>query len=425
MERKPITVSALNRYLKYTFDHDKNLQSILLKAEISNFKRHSRGHLYMTLKDDASQISAVMFQSQANTLLFDPKEGSKVLVEGYVSIYETSGTYQVYIQKMTEDGIGDLFLQFEQLKKKLSEEGLFSEERKRKLPRFPKTIGVITSPTGAAVKDVIRVISSRYPLAKILVYPALVQGADAKDSIKKQIEQANRDQQCDVLIVGRGGGSIEDLWPFNEEVVARAIYSSKIPVISAVGHEVDFTIADFVADVRAATPSQAGELAVVDQKDLLRGVNLAITRMQAALLKELNMKRTLLERIQSAVVLSKPTRMLESKEVSLDRLLDKLTLLNPIKQIASEAQRLQTLQNKLGVAISHQLESVTQRFLRCADKLDMASPLNIMKKGYSLVKKDEEVITSVNKLHQGDTINVSFCDGSAVALVQQLRKDES
>ncbi|MCK4552450.1 MAG: exodeoxyribonuclease VII large subunit, partial [Tenericutes bacterium] len=283
MERKYLTITALNRYLKYKFDNDQNLQKILIKAEISNFKHHSRGHMYLTLKDDKAQISAVIFASNTKSLNFKPKDGDKVIVEGHISVYEPYGTYQVYIRKMDLDGIGDLYLAYELLKEKLEKLGLFEIEHKQPLPKYPKSIGVVTSPTGAAVKDIINVLSLRYPLARIIIYPALVQGINSKKSISDQINQANRDNLVDVLIIGRGGGSIEDLWPFNEEVVARSIYASKIPIVSAVGHETDFTISDFVSDVRASTPSHADELCVPNKIDILETINNSEDRLKASL----------------------------------------------------------------------------------------------------------------------------------------------
>ena len=267
-EKQYLSVTALTKYIKYKFDNDVHLKNVLLKGEISNFKHHSRGHFYFTLKDDKAQISAIMFASNSQNVVFKPENGMSILVEGYLTVYEASGQYQIYVKKMDEDGVGSLHVAYEQLKKKLQEEGLFDQKHKQAIPKFPATIAVLTSPTGAAVKDIINIVNRRYPIAKIIVYPTLVQGEFAKDNIVNNLKQVNKHGKEDVIILGRGGGSIEDLWPFNEEAVAYEIFKSIIPIISSVGHETDFTIADFVADLRAPTPSGGAELAVPDQYEL-------------------------------------------------------------------------------------------------------------------------------------------------------------
>ena len=267
MQNEYLTVSQLTRYIKYKLDNDTNLQEVYLKGEISNFKAHTRGHFYFTIKDEGSRINAVMFASSAKNVKFTPEDGMKILVKGKISVYEATGGYQIYVNEMTEDGVGNLYVAFEQLKKKLANEGLFSESHKKKIPRIPERVGVITASTGAAIRDIISTINRRFPLVEVILFPALVQGENAKEDIVRQIKRAE-DYKLDVLIVGRGGGSIEDLWAFNEEIVARAIYDCPIPVISAVGHEIDFTIADFVADLRAPTPTGAAEIAVPDKKDI-------------------------------------------------------------------------------------------------------------------------------------------------------------
>ena len=278
-EKTYLTVTALTKYIRYKFDNDVHLMSVLLEGEISNFKRHSRGHFYFTLKDQSAQISATMFYSEARKVNFEPKDGMKVLVKGSVSVYEPQGTYSINITEMEEKGLGSLYLAYEKLKKELQDGGYFDISHKKSIPQFPRAIGVLTSPTGAAVRDCINTISRRYPMAKIYVYPTLVQGEDAKNSIVKNIELANEQNLVDVLIVGRGGGSIEDLWAFNEKIVAMAIYNSKLPIISAVGHETDFTIADFVADKRAATPTAAAELATPNLVNLKENVNIYMKRL--------------------------------------------------------------------------------------------------------------------------------------------------
>lgn len=273
MEERYLTVTALTKYIKYKFDHDHNLEEVLLEGEVSNFKHNSRGHFYFTLKDENAQISATMFASYAKNVKFEPEDGMKVFVKGTVTVYEPSGTYQINVREMKSDGVGDLYLAYEKLKAELEKEGLFDVSHKKPIPRFPKIIGVVTSPTGAAIRDIINTISRRYPFCTVILYPAIVQGDDAKTNISLQIKKANVDGYCDVLIVGRGGGSIEDLWAFNERIVAKAIYDSKIPIISAVGHEIDFTIADFVADKRAATPTAAAEIATPNKDTLKQNVD--------------------------------------------------------------------------------------------------------------------------------------------------------
>ena len=289
MNDKYITVSQLTRYIKYKIDNDINLNEVFLKGEISNFKAHSRGHFYFTLKDEKSRINAIMFASNTKKIKFIPQDGMKVLVTGKISVYEATGGYQIYVNDMLEDGVGNLYIAFEQLKEKLEKEGLFREEHKVRIPKIPKRIGVITAPTGAAIKDIISTIKRRWPLTEVYLFPSLVQGDAAAEDIVKQIKRAEEfNLKLDTLIVGRGGGSIEDLWPFNEEIVARAIYNCPIPTISAVGHEIDYTIADFVADLRAPTPTGAAEMAVPqlsDMKNYLRQVNIRLNNTINNLIK--------------------------------------------------------------------------------------------------------------------------------------------
>ena len=412
MERKYLTVTALNRYLKYKFDNDINLQKILIKAEISNFKRHSRGHLYLTLKDDNSQVSSIMFNTSTRSLNFNPKDGDKVIVEGHVSIYQPYGTYQIYIKKMDLDGIGDLYLAYEKLKEELEKQGLFKEMHKQPLPKYPKTIGVITSPTGAAVRDIINVISIRYPLAKIIVYPALVQGDNAKTSIVEQIYQANLDKLVDVLIVGRGGGSIEDLWAFNEEVVARAIFNSEIPLISAVGHETDFTIADFVSDLRASTPSHAAEIAVPNKTDIFENLEAYINRLNLTLSVKYNNQRTRFIKIVDNNTFRNPERIIENTKLKLSYLEDKLNAYKPAKQIEIYKESIKNYQNRLSQKVSHILNSQEKDFMALAEKLELVNPLTIMKKGYTVVKQNNQIKKSINEVDKSNNIQVDFHDGS-------------
>ncbi|XFA99234.1 exodeoxyribonuclease VII large subunit [Candidatus Izemoplasma sp. B36] len=412
MERKYLTVTALNRYLKYKFDHDENLQRILLKAEISNFKHHSRGHLYLTLKDDNSQIQAVMFASNTKSLNFKPKDGDQVIVEGHIAVYEPYGTYQVYIKKMDKDGVGDLYLAYEMLKEKLEKLGLFSESHKVPLPKYPKSIGVITSPTGAAIRDIINVISIRYPLARIIVYPALVQGVNAKESISEQINQANRDKLVDVLIVGRGGGSIEDLWAFNEEIVARSIYASKIPIISAVGHETDFTIADFVSDRRASTPSHAAEICVPNKVELMDNINDSIIRLANSLNNAYELAKGNFSKVVKSNVIVNPEKILETRKLKLIYLEDKLVAYKPAKQIEYYHNSIKNYRIRLSQIITNLLKENQHRFNNQIDKLELVNPLSIMKKGYTITKQDNQIKKSIKEIDESKAITVDFHDGS-------------
>ena len=411
MERKYLTVTALNRYLKYKFDNDNNLQSILLKAEISNYKRHSRGHLYLTFKDDNSQVSAVMFSTNTRSLNFEPKDGDKVVVEGHVSIYEPYGTYQIYIQKMSLDGVGDLYLAYEKLKEELNKQGLFAESHKIAIPKFPKAVGVITSPTGAAVRDVINVISIRFPLTKVIVYPALVQGINAKESIVNQITQANQDGIVDVLIVGRGGGSIEDLWAFNEEVVARAIYDSKIPVISAVGHETDFTIADYVSDLRASTPSHAAELAVPSQNDIIKSLVSIIERFNSGLENSIVSVKKHYNQLILRNVIQNPEKLLESYKLRLLYLEDKLNAYRPAKQVQVYQDKIVDFKTRLVNSINNILENRQKSFINLNEKLELVNPLSIMKKGYTITRQDNIIKKSINDIDIKKPLAIEFHDG--------------
>jgi len=426
MVREYLTVTALNRYLKFKFDNDSELQSILLKAEISNFKRHSRGHLYLTLKDDQSQISAIMFVSSTKSLNFLPKDGDKVIVEGYISVYEAYGTYQIYIQKMDLDGIGDLYLAYEKLKDELAKKGYFDESHKLTIPKYPKTIGVITSPTGAAVRDIINIVNHRFPLTQIIVYPALVQGVNAKDSIVEQLEKANRQKLVDVLIVGRGGGSIEDLWAFNEEIVVKAIYNSKIPVISAIGHETDFTISDFVSSLRASTPSHAAELAVRNYRDVLQDISdyklrivNALRNKYATLIKHYN-------QVLSSNYFQNPERVLQPKELAYVNLYDRLTKVNPLNVIERKQEKLQAYLNQIKQSYRYLLLDNSNRYNSLIEKLELVNPLNIMKKGYSIVKQDDLIKKNFNEIDANKELMIYMTGGEITTRIIKMKgnKDE-
>lgn len=424
MERKPITVSALTRYIKYRIDNDVNLQDVLLRAEISNFKRHSRGHFYFTLKDEESQIGAVMFSSAAKTVPFDPKDGDKVLVEGRITVYEPQGNYQLYVAKMTLDGVGDLYLAYEKLKARLESLGWFDPSRKRPIPRFPRTVGVVTSPTGAAVRDIIHIINRRYPLCRILVYPAIVQGDGAKQSISAMIEKANRDAFADVLIVGRGGGSIEDLWAFNEEMVADAIRRSKIPVISAVGHETDFTIADFVADLRAPTPSGAAELAVPDSSRLDADVAKLAFRAEFLVSGRIRAERARLSSVLESFAFRNPLRLTETARLRFLHATERLEGAHPARVLEKHAEKTGNLAMRLDSAFRGLLDRRVQSFRLMAEKMELLNPLGLMKKGYSVLRKGPRILRSIEEMAPGDRVEAVLSDGTAECIVETLRKDE-
>ncbi|MEM5592355.1 exodeoxyribonuclease VII large subunit [Niallia circulans] len=321
MESRYLTVHALTKYIKRKFDADPHLQQVMVKGEISNFKQHSSGHMYFTLKDEKARILAVMFARNNQQMKFTPENGMKVLIKASITVYESSGQYQMYVVDMQPDGIGQLYLAYEQLKAKLEQEGLFLADHKQTIPKYPKTIGVITSPTGAAIRDIITTIKRRYPIANIQIYPALVQGETAAPSIVKAIQQANEQESpaIDVLIVGRGGGSIEELWAFNEEIVARAIYTSRIPIISAVGHETDFTIADFVADMRAPTPTGAAELAVPHIDELVERILSRQSRLIRGIKEKVELQKLRLNRIKRSYAFRYPKVLYDQKMEQLDK----------------------------------------------------------------------------------------------------------
>lgn len=423
-EKKYLTVSALTKYIKYKFDHDAHLKNVLLKGEISNFKHHSRGHFYFTLKDDKSQLSAIMFASSSKNVKFKPSDGMSVLVEGNLTVYEANGGYQIYVNKMTEDGLGNLYLAYEQLKKKLNSEGLFDDRHKLSIPRFPKTIGVLTSPTGAAVRDIINIVNRRYPLSNIIIYPTLVQGEYAKDSIVTQISKANKDKLVDVIILGRGGGSIEDLWPFNEELVAYEIYKSKIPIISSVGHETDFTISDFVSDLRAPTPSGGAELAVPNQYDLIDYLNRLDNQNRISLDRLIKRKRQRLSNLEESYIFRDPLRMTETKSRKLDHLSNQLRILHPGAKLKQSKIALERQQKMLEVNMNRTLNKKTNEYLLALNKLELLNPLSIMKKGYSVTKKDGKVIKKTTDVAKGDNVDVLVNDGIIKTKVIEVRKDD-
>ena len=380
------TIGEFTRYLKLMFDTSTKMRNVYLKGEISNLKIHTTGHMYFSLKDETSKIGAIMFSQSAKKLGFVPQEGMKVLVHGRVSIYEATGNYQIYVDEMQEDGIGNLYLEFEKLKKKLQEKGLFDQSHKRPIPKYPKKIGVVTASTGAAIKDIISTIKRRYPIVEVYLFSSLVQGDGAKEDIVRNIKEANK-MDLDVLIVGRGGGSIEDLWPFNEEIVANAIYESNIPVISAVGHEVDFTIADFVADLRAPTPTGAAEMAVPNLTDVVDMVNSYRIRLNEAITKSYKLKELYLDKLKNSYIIKNPLQLTLTKKQNIMILDDKLN--NLIKQIYKYSE----------IKLGHIIE-----------KLELISPLNVLKRGYSLTYKDDKIV-KFKDIKKDDLIRIKYSDG--------------
>ncbi len=422
MNDKYLTVSAITRYLKAKFDTDENLQVVFLKGEISNFKAHTSGHFYFSIKDESSKINAIMFRSNANKVLFKPADGMKVLITGRVSVYEAMGSYQIYVDEMLEDGVGNLYIAFEQLKKKLQEEGLFDEKHKKQIPRIPKRVGIITASTGAAIRDIITTIKRRFPICETILFPTLVQGENAKDDIVKNIERA-QDYDLDVLILGRGGGSIEDLWPFNEEIVARAIYNSKIPVISAVGHEVDFTISDFVADLRAPTPTAAAELAVPNMSDLKKHIDQLSIRLNEGIYKKVNYLKLYLDSVKNSFVIKNPGIMFENKKQSLDLMNDKLNnlILGKVDKFKNEIDKLKKSYVLTTPELLYKDEKV--KLKNIIDKLELLNPLNILSRGYSITYMDDKALKSVRNVKKDSVLKVKLYDGMLKTKVIDIEED--
>lgn len=419
MNDKYISVSQLTRYIKYKIDNDVNLNEVFLKGEISNFKAHSRGHFYFTLKDEGSRINAIMFASQTKKIKFVPQDGMKVLVTGKISVFEANGGYQIYVNEMLEDGVGNLYIAYEQLKKKLENEGLFNKDHKKEIPHIPKRVGVVTAPTGAAIKDIISTIKRRWPLTEIYLFPSLVQGEDAKEDIVKQIKKAeNFYLPLDTLIVGRGGGSIEDLWPFNEEIVARAIYECKVPTISAVGHEIDFTIADFVADLRAPTPTGAAEMAVPQLSDMKNYLNQVNIRLNNTINNKINNNKRKLNDIMARNIFKNPMIIYEKKELYFDSILERLKF--SLKNLTSAKEKeLIKVKNSYILKNPHQLlEKKGNKYLQLVSKLETLSPLLTLQRGYTMTKKEGKVITKSTDLKIKDIIEIVFSDGSVNAEIK-------
>lgn len=391
-----ITVSDLNKYIKNKIADDEYLNNVLIKGEISNFKNHYTGHMYFTLKDKDSLIKCICFKSYAQKLTFMPKDGMKVMVLGTVSVFERDGIYQIYVKAMEEDGLGDLYTKYQELKEKLERQGLFSEEHKMKIPIMPKVIGVLTSKTGSVIKDIINVSTRRNPNVYIRLLPVPVQGEGAAEKIAEGIEYMNKNKLADVLILARGGGSLEDLWPFNEEIVANSIYNSEIPIISAVGHETDFTIADFVADLRAPTPSAAAELAVSDIYEVQRKIDTYQDRLRNSLIKKVELMKMRYEKVMASVVFKEPLR-----------------------KVNDNYQKIDTITKNLDTLIKTKQEKEKTKYIELVSKLDALSPLKTLYRGYSITEKNGKVVKSVKELEKGDKVLVRLSDGEKRATIEE------
>ena len=411
MEEKTFSVSEINSYLNKKLKGDPNLKNIYIKGEISNYKTYPSGHSYFTLKDEGSQIPAVFFKfNKARFLTFEPKDGMKVIVKGKIEVYERDGKYQLYVTKITEDGIGILYAKYEQLKKDLQEKGLFEDAHKKDIPKYPEKVGVVTAQTGAAIQDIITTIKRRYPICEILVFSTLVQGNLAAPQIVRQIRNAQK-YDIDTLIVGRGGGSIEDLWPFNEEIVAYAIYDCEIPTISAVGHEVDFTIADFVADKRAPTPTAAAEFAVPNIMEVKNNVNQLSNRIGKSIENRLVENRTKLENVSQRNVFKNPESIYEIKGMHLDNLINRLDF-NSKNIISENRNKLFKLENSIVLKKPEEIiKPKKEAYIKNINKLEVLNPLLTLKRGYAMAKSGDKVISSAKEVNSGDELDIEFDDG--------------
>lgn len=437
-----LSVSALTKYIKYKFDQDPHLQSVLIKGELSNFKKHSSGHLYFNVKDKESVISAMMFKGNASKLGFEPKEGDEVLIEARVSVYERRGNYQIYVNKIQLDGIGNLYQKLELLKKKLKKEGYFNQSNKKLIPKYPKKIAVLTASTGAAIRDIHSTINNRYPLVEQIQISTLVQGTQARQDIIEKIQYADS-LDVDTIIVGRGGGSIEDLWNFNEEDVVKTIFNCQTPIISAVGHETDFTLSDFVADVRAATPTQAAVIATPDQYELLQQIKQYEYTLSRYIKQYIEHQKKQLNHISSYYKFKQPSLLYDQqiqKRDELERQLNHLlntkvekskhhlkllqqsfNFKNLNQQITQEKQSIYQLHSRLSKIMSNNITNLKTVLKNKLESLNNLSPTNTMLRGYAIVNKDNEVVTSTHKLNENDQISLTMKDGSVDATVKKVR----
>ena len=421
---KYLTVSALTKYIKYKIDNDEHLKTVFLKGEISNFKMHQAGHMYFSIKDETSKINAIMFLRDAKNVSFEPKEGTKVLVVGRVSVYESTGNYQIYVQEMIEDGVGNLYIAFERLKEKLSKEGLFDEKYKKKIPKIPKKIGIITAPTGAAIKDILSTIKRRYPICETILFPSLVQGENAKDDIVRNLKIANT-YDLDIIILGRGGGSIEDLWPFNEELVAREIFNSNIPIISAVGHEVDFTIADFVADLRAPTPTGAAEMAVPNMVDIMNYIKQLTIRLNESLSKKIMLKKVNLEKSKNSIVIKNPMIMIDNKKQKIDLIMESVIRILNLK-IENNKNKIDKIKKNYILNNPDVIYKEKQTcLLNLIEKLELVNPLGVLRRGYSITKQDNKVISRIKDIDRLKPVILKLQDGEIITEIKSIKEEKN
>ena len=398
MNDKYLTVTAVTKYIKYKIDTDDNLKCIFIKGEISNCKYHSTGHIYFSIKDENSILNAIMFSTNAKKLTFTPNDGMKVLITGRISVYEAAGRYQIYVEEMIEDGVGNLYAEFEKLKKKLETKGLFDSNHKKDIPKMPSKVGVITASTGAAIRDIVSTIKRRFPICEIYLFPSLVQGENASKDLVNKLLQADN-YGVDVIIIGRGGGSIEDLWAFNDEELANTIYNAKTPIISAVGHEVDFTICDFVSDLRAPTPTGAAELAVPNMSDIMINLEHLKIRLNESLNKKIDYNKLLLNNLKNSYVLKNPMLLYENKKQNIDLYFEKLNNM-----------------------MNYRLERTNTKFSNLINKLELLNPLSVLSKGYSVTYKDDKVIKDASKLKKNDSVTIRLYNGLFEAKVEEIKK---
>lgn len=418
-----ITVTQLNKTIKQLFDQTVFLKRLSVMGELSNFKRHSSGTYYFTLKDQGSEIKCVMFASAAVKLSQSFKDGDQVIASGDVNVYDVRGEYQLYVTAMRPTGAGDIYAKLEALKKKLFAEGLLDESHKKPLPKYPRVVGVITSPTGAAVQDIQNTIARRFPLASVRIYPALVQGEDAKYSVTKQIEKANLEKQADVLIVGRGGGSIEDLWAFNEELVLRAIFASQIPIISAVGHETDTTLSDLIADRRAPTPTAAAELAVPDRIELLQYITTQQTVLKTRIASIWQGYYRRYQRTSASYVLTQPERLLQSKQMTYERLVSRMQQQSPLAKTQRFEQQQMYVTDRLQRVYRQQLDKIEHKLETMHRSLAALNPNAVLDRGFTLLERENHVITSIDQINENDTVTIRFKDGSADSMITKKRRN--
>lgn len=398
MNDKYLTVTAVTKYIKHKIDTDDNLKYIFIKGEISNCKYHSTGHIYFSIKDENSILNAVMFSTNAKKLTFTPNDGMKVLITGRISVYEAAGRYQIYVEEMIEDGVGNLYAEFEKLKKKLETKGLFDPNHKKDIPKMPSKVGVITASTGAAIRDIVSTIKRRFPICEIYLFPSLVQGENASKDLVNKLLQADN-YGVDVIIIGRGGGSIEDLWAFNDEELANTIYNAKTPIISAVGHEVDFTICDFVSDLRAPTPTGAAELAVPNMSDIMINLEHLKIRLNESLNKKIDYNKLLLNNLKNSFVLKNPMLLYENKKQNIDLYFEKLNNM-----------------------MNYRLERTNTKFSNLINKLELLNPLSVLSKGYSVTYKDGKVIKDTSELKKNDSVTIRLYNGLFEAKVEEIKK---